>query len=123
MHLTMPEARRKYLSLLLAAVTAVLIAMVTVPSISRADLWSGSLAGKSWTTNGHVFTLHEVFARVESGPSAICVAPVQYSGGWVFPYGWDCSSGSVDWAFSPISAAGGVDNPNSSGDTYLAADS
>ena len=120
---TQISTRHRYALLLLGLLTAAVIAMTTLPSTSRADLWSGSLAGKTWTTNGDVFTLHEIFARVESGPSAICVGPVQYSGGWVFPYGWDCSSGSVDWQFAAINAAGGVDNPNSGGDTYLAADS
>jgi hypothetical protein len=98
-------------------ITALVIAMTVMPSISSADLWSGKLPGKTWTTDGHVYALEGIFAKVESGPSAICVGPVSES--LTFPYGWDCGQGSVEWTFAPIWAAGGVDNPNSSGDSFL----
>lgn|GEM_PF-6405582 len=104
--------------LFIAIVTALMIAIAAMPSISRADFWEGKLPGKSWTTNGHVFALTAITGAVLSGPAAICVGPVSESS--TFPYGWDCSENQVSWGFPAIWAAPGVDNPNSSEDKYEA---
>lgn len=93
-----------------------ILAVVALPSTSRADVWGGKLAAKSWATDGHVYALEAIFAKVDEGPSAICVGPVTES--LTFPYGWSCGQYSIEWDFTPIWAAGGVDNPNSSADTF-----
>lgn len=108
-------------ALLTAGIAATFVCLAAMPSLSRADLWSGRLPGKSWTTDGHVYAIDDIFAEVLSGPSAICVGPVTEA--LTFPYGWACGSRSVNWEFTAIWAAGGVDNPNSKEDSFYSANS
>src|SRR5258705_13793259 len=96
---------RKSVLLLVGIVAALMITMTAMSSVSRADLWEGNLPGKTWTTNGHVYALEGIFAKVLAGPSAICVGPVTQS--QTFPYGWSCGQNAVEWVFTPIWAAGG----------------
>jgi hypothetical protein len=119
--MTLGISTRRYALRLAGVIAALAIAMAAISSAAQADLWIGKLPGKTWTCGScAVGTLHGLFAHVLEGPSAICVGPVQYSGGWVFPYGWDCGGSSVDWEFAAINAAHGTDNPNSSEDKFEA---
>lgn len=109
-------ARRTCLLLALMAVAVVM----AVPMAGSASAWrneySGKLPGKTWTAGNGVVLTNQVFQFVEvyGGPTAVCIGPVQNSGGkWVFPYGWDCGHGALGWEYSPITAAAGTDNPNS----------
>ncbi|MGE5700788.1 MAG: hypothetical protein ACM3VU_00065 [Arthrospira platensis] len=76
------------------------------------------LPGKTWTVgNGAVVTnQHWQYSFLNgSGPPQTCVGPVQWNGTkYVFPYGWHCGEVTVLWEYAPITAATGVDNPNSS---------
>jgi hypothetical protein len=96
-----------------------LVALLAVMSFTAgtAGAWvyeySGKLAGKSWTAgNGTVWPGMEI-QQASTSSGAICVGPVQYSGGWIFPYGWKCATGNVGWSYAAINAAAGTDNPNS----------
>ncbi len=117
--ITTPRCFRRYACL---AIAAALLAAVAASSASAASgEFRGRLPGKTWTTNGYVGELAGIAAGVNSGPSSICVGPVQHSGGgYTFPYGWDCGSSSVSWSFPALVAAPGVDNPNSGEDSFSA---
>lgn len=120
MSISAPPLMRRSVLLLVVIAAALVLAL---PGAARAGVWEENLPGKTWQTNGEVFaSLTNIWASVLSGPSAICVGPVQYNGGWKFPYGWNCAEGTVEWSFSSIEAAGAVDNPNSSADRYIASD-
>jgi hypothetical protein len=118
--IAMPSQVHRYTCL--AIVLAALFATVAASSASAATgEFSGRLPGKSWTTNGYVGELAGIAAEVNSGPTAICVGPVQHSGGgYTFPYGWDCGTSAVSWSFPALVASPGVDNPNSGEDKFYA---
>jgi hypothetical protein len=105
-------------------VTALLFALSILSGTAQAGSYTsfgGNLPAKSWTTNGAVGALYAIAAELQSGPSALCVGPVQASGGgYVFPYGWSCGQFRVSWEFTPIWAAPGVDNPNSQAQHFSA---
>lgn len=111
--------RRKYGRFCTGVIVAALLAMSVTAATASANTFTGKLPGKTWTTDGNVITLHWIVAEVTSGPGAICVGPVQHSGGgWVFPYGWNCGNLVVSWEFPALAAAAGVDNPNSGEDKF-----
>lgn len=102
--------------LIAVAAMAVLGAALVAPS-AGAYSWGGNIPGNSWQSSGWVESGQTyIYAKINSGGGAnkgICVGPVQHgSGGYSFPYGWDCGSVAISWSFSPITAAGGVDNDN-----------
>jgi hypothetical protein len=110
-------SRRKLVSLFAGTITALILTISLLPSTAVAGSYTsfgGNLSPKSWTTNGAVGELYDIAAEIQSGPTAVCIGPVQKSGsGYVFPYGWSCGSFRVSWEFATIWAAPGVDNPNS----------
>jgi hypothetical protein len=109
---------------LLAATMVVLaIAASALAGVAAAGSWGGSLPPLTWTTgNGAYYYMTYMAAEARSGPPEICVGPVQASGGKViFPYGWKCGSVLAQWEFPGITAAHGVDNPNSRGEQLFAA--
>jgi len=104
------------------SVVASLLAGVMLLSISASASafteFSGRLPGKTWTTNGVVEPSLRFIIAADNNGTAICVGPVRHGSGWEFPYGWECRSSEVSWEFSPLSAAAGVDNPNSKEFSY-----
>jgi hypothetical protein len=117
MTLGMSQSRDKCLLLVAVCIAAMMLAVATMPTNARANGYSARLPGKTWTTNGEVINLTVISGGVIEGPTALCVGPVQHSsGGYTFPYGWDCGQQQVVWEFASIEAAAGVDNPNSGSD-------
>jgi hypothetical protein len=102
--------------LLLCLVVAVAFSATALSASAQADIWNGSNPAYSWTTgNGAYYSLYWEYAGVTSGPATICVSPVRYEGGkFVFPWGWQCGSGSIEFTHPKIEAAHGVYNPNGS---------
>src|ERR1700758_4994673 len=68
--------------------------------------FSGSLSAKTWTTNGRVESIKNIWAQEYRSGLAVCVGPVQPSGsGYIFPYGWQCAGGAgPNWEFPAIVA-------------------
>jgi hypothetical protein len=96
------------------------MSVMAVASAVYANEFGGKLPAKSWTSDGIVAPLNFEFAEEYAGKLSICVGPVQHTGsGYVFPYGWKCG-GTPSWEFPTITAAAGVDNPNSQAASYRA---
>ena len=58
--------------------------------------------------------LSYIYAVNESNSNPVCVAPVGWNGGYVYPYGWHCAGYAVGWEFGPLNGyAAGATNPNS----------
>jgi hypothetical protein len=110
----MSAARHKLAVVAVAALTVVAVVGVAVPS-AGAYSWGGrELHGKEWTSDG-VFDAGLYYERVEPNTtSSTCVGPVQKSGGgYVFPYGWKCTTSNPTWEHTALTAAAGFYNPNS----------
>jgi hypothetical protein len=111
-----PVSRRANRLLLFGLILAA-IAFSIHPSGASASIneWSGrNLPGHSWTTgNGVVLPGEFLIGGGANTTSSVCVGPVTHDGsGFHMPYGWKCDTERVEWFFTSITAAAGLDNPN-----------
>lgn len=100
----------------LAAVISVLSLVLAIGAVNaNADIegsFSGHLPGKTWTTNGAYGYFTFMWAE-KTGEGPICITAAEYSGGWSFPYGWQCGHPfPKPWTFLGTGYPA-VDNPNS----------
>lgn len=112
----LPSLKLTRRHILLVAMIGVLVQGIAAASAS-AELvtFEGKLGSKEWTCSKCYVQKNENGIFVEhEGPGGICVGPVQYSNGkFIFPYGWECSTGhDRSWEFPNIEASEGIDNPS-----------
>ncbi len=106
-------------AILLTLAVFTVVTIVAGPAEASGN-FAGHLPGKTWTTNGEYDpVLNEIIGEDRGGKGQVCVGPAQYSGGWKFPYGWDCSgfNQTVD-SFPTLGGYAGVDNPSSAEVTF-----
>jgi len=111
MRLAIMQAQRKALIAATLALTMLTI-LLAAPRPASAGSWGGTLNGHEWGSSGDVENIGFIYGKHEEGSSTgLCVGPVTHdSGGYHFPYGWDCGSGTVEWEFTRLVAAGAVYN-------------
>jgi hypothetical protein len=98
------------LTCLAAVIGALMLSLLAGVPGAQAGEYSGHLPGKTWTTNGVLESMGDLWGKNHSA-GAICVAPAEYSGSWSFPLGWTCAAEPIMGVSG--SAYPAVDNPNS----------
>jgi hypothetical protein len=101
----------------LASIIAVLLfASLAGAASASAELngeFNGHLPAKTWTTNGAYGSFIYMWGERTSGEGPVCITAAEYSGGWSFPYGWQCNHPQPNpWVFGGTGYPA-VDNPNS----------
>ncbi len=101
---------------LVAVLAVLMLASFAYAGSANAEIsgeLNGHLPGKTWTTKGEYGFYIYQWAEVTSGSGPVCVTAAEYSGGWSFPYGWQCNHASPNpWVFAGEGYPA-VDNPNS----------
>jgi hypothetical protein len=104
---------------LVVVVAMLMLASVTSASSASATEWRGKLPAKTWAAKGEYRGIIFLTGTKTAGTGPVCVTAAEYSGGWSFPYGWDCSA----TASKPMVIGGAgypaADNPNSDEIAFL----